>query len=375
MSFKIPGYMKYLMLILFLSSPMLCAQELIRIPLSDGEIVEGRLSIPADRQVKKIVIDVPGSGPCTYENRRKVGSSTVFSFHDYFMNEFAGRGIAYFSYNTRYTVPDTIPPYYDRVDREKFYTCTPGQKVKDLEEIIDFLRNDSRLEACRFILLGWSEGAVIASIAAERSQVPVDAIFLAGAPTDDVYSTIIWQHSGESSMINMCRFFDKNRDGIIQKGEYVNGDPRARARVGNMRFTQLDINNDTVLTADDYRLMLKPRLKDILSAIDRNDDSWLWDSFFRVGSEWIIEHRRLEPNRTRLLKLELPVYIFHGEEDANCPVSGILKIQDQAKKKKKSNLHFYIFPDNDHSLEFLSWVVNDTIPPGIEKLIEQVEKL
>ncbi len=375
MIFKTTRYMKYLLLILFFSGPMLCAQELIRIPLSDGEIIEGRLNIPAGSQVKKIVIDVPGSGPCTYQNRRKVGSSTVFSFHDYFMNEFAGRGIAYFSYNTRYTVPDTIPPYYDRVDREKFCTCTPSQKVEDLEEIIDFLRRDSRLEAYSFILLGWSEGTIIASMVAERRRVAVDAIFLAGTPADDVYSIILWQHSGKSSMINMCRFFDINRDGIIQKDEYVNGDPRARARVGNLQFTRLDINNDTVLTADDYRLMLKPRLDDILSAIERNDDAWIWNSFFRVGSEWIIDHRRLEPNRTRLLKLELPVYIFHGEEDANCPVSGILEIQEEAIRHKKSNLHFYIFPGNDHSLEFLSWVINDIIPPGIEKLIEQVEKL
>ena len=367
--------MKCLLLIFFFSCQGVCAQELISIPLPGGDTIEGRLNIPAGSKLKKIVIDVPGSGPSTYENRRKVGSSTVFSFHDYFMDEFAGRGIAYFSYNTRYTVADTTAPFYDRVDRNKFYSCTPGQKIKDLEEIIDFLRRDGRLEAYRFILLGWSEGAVIASMVAERRRVPVDALFLAGTPADDVYSTILWQHSGESSMINMCKFFDSDEDGIIQRSEYDNGDPRARARAGNLKFTRLDMNNDSVLTADDYRIMLKPRLRELMRAIERKDDKWIWDSYFRTGSRWITEHRAIEPNRTRILRLDLPVYIFHGEDDANAPVIGILEIKEEAEKIKKPNLHFHIFPGNDHSLEFLSWVIKGAIPPGIKMLIEQVEKL
>ena len=361
-------------ILLFLGVLNIQAHEIIHIQSFDGEIIEGRLNIPTDNFKNKIVIDVPSTGPFTYETNRKIGS-LEFTYHDYFLNEFADRGIAYFSYSTRYTVPDSIPPYFDNVDKEKFYSYTPTIKVKDLEEIIKYLRNDKRLATCRFILLGWSEGSIIASLVADRELVPVDALFLAGTPSDDVYSTILWQHSGESSMINLRKFFDNNKDGIIQRVEYDNGDPRAIARMGGATFEQLDMNQDSVLTAEDFSIMLVPRLQQIIFAIENNDNDWIWNNFFRVGAAWINDHRVLEPNKTRLLRLELPVFIFHGTNDANTPVEGILQLQKAARKIQKSNLHFYIIPESDHSLDFLHWVINNTMPTGIMKLIEQIEKL
>ena len=53
----------------------------------------------------KIVIDVPSSGPHTYENRRQIGRSLTVNYHDFFRDELARRGVAYFSYSTRYTAP------------------------------------------------------------------------------------------------------------------------------------------------------------------------------------------------------------------------------------------------------------------------------
>lgn len=367
--------MRITFILLFLGVVNLQAKEILRMPSFDGVIIEGRLNIPAVNFKNKIVIDVPSTGPLTYEIRRKIGRSTVFSFHDYFSDEFDKQGIAYFSYSTRYTIPDSIPPNYDKVDKEKFFSYTPSIKVKDLEEVIKFLRKDKRFATCQFILLGWSEGSVIASMVAERKLVPVDALFLAGTPSDDVYTTILWQHSGAASMINIRKFFDSNKDGIIQRSEYDNGDPRARARLGGLTFGQMDMNNDSILTTEDYRIKLQPRLKIILAAVEKKDDEWIWNSYFRIGTRWIMEHRTLEPNKTRILRLELPVYLFHGTNDANTPVEGILQMQKVAQELNKNNLHFFIFPNVDHTLEFLSWVINDTIPDGIKALFDQVEKL
>jgi pimeloyl-ACP methyl ester carboxylesterase len=251
-----------LFILLVLSSYNLQAQEILRIPSFDDEIIEGRLNVPSIGFIYTIVIDVPSSGPHTYENMRKIGRSLVFKYHDYFQNELAKRGIAYFSYSTRYTMPDsTNPPNYDTVDKEKFFSYTPNVKVKDLEEIIKFLKKDHRLAASKFLILGFSEGALLATLVAERKVVSVDALFLAGTPTDDVYTTMLWQLSGESSMINYRKFFDTNKDSIIQKSEYVNADPRAIARVGGKKFEELDLNNDSVLTAIDFGILLEPYLQ------------------------------------------------------------------------------------------------------------------
>lgn len=366
--------MRTIFIILIFSCINLHAQEIVKITSYDGEIIEGRLNIPPTNFTNKIVIDIPSSGPHTYENMRRVGRSTEFKVHDYYSNEFSKRGIAYFSYSTRYTVPDSIPPYYDRVDKEKFFAYTPSIKLKDLEEVIKYLRNDERLASSQILLLGWSEGAILATLAAERQVVPIDAIFIAGTPHEDVFKTILWQLSGEAAMILFRKFFDINGDGIIQRSEYEEADPRAIARVGGQSFDELDVNRDSVLTAEDFKILAQPRLQEILTAIDNNDDEWIWNSFFRVGTKWIKEHRDLEPNSTRIMKLDLPVYIFHGTDDANTPVAGIMKMKDQAQLMGKNNLHFFIFPDHDHNLEFLSWVVRQSMPEGIEAMFDQVEQ-
>ncbi|MBD3401383.1 hypothetical protein GF420_00690 [candidate division GN15 bacterium] len=351
------------------------AQEILRIPSFDGVELIGRLNMPSDGFAGKIVIDVPGTGPHTYLNRRKIGRSLVFNFHDYFAEEFNRRGIAYFSYNTRYTQPDTIPPTFDKVNREKFFTYTPSIKIRDLEEIVKFLREDPRLQSSRIILLGQSEGAIIAAQLVANGSVPVDALLLCGTPTEDVYSLIQWQLSGESSMINMRKFFDTNGDSVIQKQEYENGDPRALRRVGGASFANLDVNRDSVLTADDFGMQLQPTLEAITSAIENDDDEWIWNNFFRVGTAWIKEHRTLAPNSERILSLDIPVYLFHGEEDANCPVEGIRRLKERAGVTGKTNIHVYTFAEHDHSLEFLAWAIHGAMPEGLQRLFETADSL
>ena len=296
---------------ILIASGLLAVQpyEMLKIQTAGTEVVVGRLSLPSVGFKNVLVIDVPGSGPNTYENRRRIGRTTEVRYHDLFAAEFARRGVAYFSYNTRYTeVDENTPPTFDRVDKARFWTITPAERTQDLESIVRHLRKDPRLARCQVLLLGWSEGSIIASLVAERKQVRIDGLFLAGVPADDAYSTILWQHSGEASMINLRKFFDTDKDGCITRTEYESGDPRARARVGNKTFEDLDVNQDAVLTADDFRLILKPRLQQILSAVERQDDDWIWTNFFRVGSGGSSNTRR--SNRTGL-----------GSRDSICPCS------------------------------------------------------
>ncbi len=349
--------------------------ELLKIQTAGSEVIVGRLSLPSVGFKNVLVVDVPGSGPNTYENRRRIGRTTEVRYHDLFAAEFARRGVAYFSYNTRYTeVDENTPPTFDRVDKAKFSTITPAEKTQDLEYIIRHLKKDPRLAHCRVLLLGWSEGTIIASLVAERKQVPIDALFLAGVPADDAYSTILWQHSGEASMINLRKFFDTDKDGRITRTEYESGDPRARARVGGKTFDDLDVNQDAVLTADDFRLILKPRLQQVLSAVERQDDDWIWTNFFRVGARWIQQHREVEPNRARIPRLDLPVFLFQGTDDASCPVQGVIDIGSRARELGRTSLRTFIIPDHGHSLEFVSWAVTGSLSEGLKILFDQVER-
>jgi pimeloyl-ACP methyl ester carboxylesterase len=88
---------------------------------------------------------------------------------------------------------------------------------------------------------------------------------------------------------------------------------------------------------------------------------------------WIKEHRALEPNRSRILKLDIPVYLFHGSYDANCPVEGVIQIQKKAQELNKQNIHVAIIPECDHTLDFLSWVVTKSVPEGLKTLFDCIE--
>lgn len=82
----------------------------------------------------------------------------------------------------------------------------------------------------------------------------------------------------------------------------------------------------------------------------------------------------VEPNRTRTPRLDLPVFLFHGTDDAHCPVQGVIDIGNRAREGGRTNVRTFIVPDHDHALEFLSWAVTGSLPEGLKILFDQVEK-
>lgn len=144
--------------------------------------------------------------------------------------------------------------------------------------------------------------------------------------------------------------------------------------MGGKSFTELDVNADAVLTADDFQQMLVSYRQQVFAAVDANDNEWIWSSFFRVGAPWIKEHRAIEPNRTRILRLDLPAYLFQGTDDASCPVEGVIALQRRAQELEKRNIHVAVFPGHDHSLEFMAWVVTRAMPDGLKAVFDAIER-
>ncbi len=51
------------------------AGEIVKIKLSDGEVLTGKLELPADSsRVQRLIIYIHGTGPGTYLTRRKIGN-------------------------------------------------------------------------------------------------------------------------------------------------------------------------------------------------------------------------------------------------------------------------------------------------------------
>lgn len=368
----------FIVLVLF-SKTSLFGEEIVKVGLSDGEIIAGRLMLPSnENNVPLLVIFVHGTGPNTYLNKRKIGN-VDFNYFDLFAEEFNKRGIGFFTYNRRGVEIGDKPPYYDEIDSVKYSGYLPEKEAEDLESIISQLRRDERFINSKIALLGSSEGTIISSIVADRKVEKVDALLMFGYANDNLYDIIKWQYSGHASIINLRKYFDFNKDNLISQSEYESADSGAvfgRTRVmRNVSFEALDTDKDSILDYRDFASRTVPYFEYLINMIDSGNDAWIWQNYFRVKCKWLKEHFQLEANKTRLLRIDIPIYIFHGTDDGNVPVEGVYNIQTAFRNASKTNLNCYIFDGHNHDLNYLDWPFERKISEGLNAIFNTSELL
>lgn len=262
---------------------------LLMVKTYDGYTFKGRLSLPESvEEISKLVISIGGAGPTTYND------ALPFEF-------FTDVGIAFFSYNTRGVDLTDAYPFEKTINNHEYMTYLPSNCIEDIRSIIQTLKAIKRLENCKVLLNGWSEGATLAPLFALKYPDMVDALFLCGYSNENLKETQILQCSkieGGSVMLEEC-----------------------------------------------------------FNAIERNDNEWLMS---RMGmmAEWFTESYNLKSNNDLLPKLGLPIYIFNGLLDGFCDVQGVYKIRDTFAQSNKNNLTIHVFDGHGHGLE------TSDCPPG-----------
>lgn len=308
-----------------------------------------------------------------YIFEQKKNGPGYFDYYDYFATEFTKRGIAFFTYNRR-GVDTTNTPSYEKIDREKFKKYLPVIEANDVTDIIKLLRKNRHVKNTKIILLGWSEGSIIAPMVAEKKKNRVSALFLAGYVNESMDSVIRWQFSGKSSMFILRKYFNTNGDLSITRKEYEAETPLAAAGrskvLNNATFEQLDVNKDSLVNARDFGQLVSGNYKSVMDAYGRKDDEWIWKNYFRITTGWMQQHFSLEANKFRMLRVQIPTFIFHGDVDANCDVNGVYDIAKSFRENNKNNLQYFIFTDHDHNLNFSNWITKKEIPEGILKMFE-----
>lgn len=348
-------------------------EEIITITAHDGLKFEGKLRLPEGETSDKLVIYINGSGPNTYDNKRQAGDIT-FNYHDLFAEQFTQKGIAYFSYNTRGVTVGNEAPYFAEIDEAAYQSYLPLNQVKDVEAIIRDLKTDSRLQNAKVILLGWSEGTMIAPLVALSGEVQVDALFLAGYCNETMADILEWQLTGGSSMVNVGTYLDSDGDGTVTKAEY-DADPfQVTAQFG--AFEEMDVNSDGEINQKDFEQMLKDTHDETFRAFDGGDDAWLKENYgVRLTSAWFQAHREIPPNRETMPQLTLPIYIFQGTIDANVPVEQSRDIAEAFRTAGKTNLHFLEFEMHDHDLNYILYPISGTISEGLQAIFDTAKEL
>lgn len=345
----------------------------------DGFILEGKLRLPSSGTAKGLVFFVNGSGPNTYDDMRQFGDDK-FNYHDLFAQQFTDRCIAYFSYSTRGVSPGDEPPLFSEVDEEGYKTYLPRTSASDIAVWTELFSHDVRLGKGGIVLLGWSEGAIIAPYAVLEEKAPVAALVLAGVPIDTMADILDWQLGGEPSMRFYRQYFDTDGDGVVSSGEFAADSYQIVAALGSPVFSFLDIDGDGVLKAGDFQQMLAPYRQQILDAVERDDDAWLKENYsVRLTSGWFKEHgvarskaeAPIIPSNWEMLpRLDIPVFIFHGEDDSNVPASRVRDMEEYLNEQGKKNVHVRIFPDHDHDLNYLLYPARGILSEGITALVD-----
>ena len=345
-------------------------ETLMTVTGQDGVAFDGMLRLPPGEAVGKIVLYVNGSGPNTYANHRNTGD-VEFDYFDLFVKELTDRGIAFFSYNTRGVTPGTEPPYYADIDPAGYSTYLPTNEVGDVEQMIRALKDLPALRGAKVYLLGWSAGTAIAPLVAKAGNVPVDALLLCGYMNDTMEETLLWQQTGGSSMVFYRNYFDTDDSGDITPEEF-DADPHGiRAYLDGIDFKMLDMDENGVLDRRDFEILLADNRAAVLAAFEGGDDKWIQDNYgVYLTSAWYRDYKNIPPNRETLLALDLPIFIFHGELDANVSEQGVYDIEEAFQKAGKTNLTATVFPGADHDLNYVQYVYSGQIPDGIKALLD-----
>lgn len=331
----------------------------------DGCLLHGKLDLPAAGAVSRLVVFVNGSGPNTCDNRRDKGDGTCFNFYDLFGQTLTDRGVGFFRYAARGCTDGESPPFYCDIQRDAYRTYCPDTSACDLEDWIAHLLADPRCKGAKVLLLGWSEGTMIAPMMALRGRAPVSGLLLAGYVNGTLAEILDWQQRGHNELTFYRQYFDADGDGAISRSEFE-ADPQGVAAALGITFQELDLDGDGLLTLADFARRSQQGYRDILRAIEACDDDWLMEHYpVPLTARWFHEHRKLPPNRETLPRLDMPIHIFQGVWDANTPVEDSYAIRDVFARLGKTNLTVHIYPDAAHTLNYERWLYTGEMPQGL----------
>jgi pimeloyl-ACP methyl ester carboxylesterase len=339
--------------------------------VDDGQELFGKLTLPDGDARRPVVMMIQTAEAQTVDSRVQ-GPRGPIDFFDLYRKELAQIGVAFFSYEGRGIRTGDKPPRYVAIDRASFNTSTLDRKVRDAMGAVRMLRTRSDVDPSQVFLKGTSEGTLLAVETATRLPGEIKGLVLSSVVADMREAIKFMMIDG--TFMNHRTFWDTNDDGTITHQEFE-ADRRGVRRAAKIEFSVFDVNGDGVYTIDDLRI----RLKKYVEAVDAGDlvtvGEWLKASAaLELPDGWLKDHFAHPSTWSYLSKLDLPVGIFHGEADANTPVSGVKALERQAIGAGKTRMEFHYFAGEDHSLGGLDYFLRGAPSEGYRELFAYVKR-
>jgi pimeloyl-ACP methyl ester carboxylesterase len=341
----------------------------------DGYPLFGKLTVPATEGRHAVVVHVQTAEGATVDMRRPDGRGGTFDFFDLYRTKLPPMGVAFFSYEGRGIRMGDEPPRYERIDRAVYDTSTLENKVRDVLTAVRVVRDQPGVDPSRILLMGASEGTLIAAEAASRSPAEVHALVLYGVISSTLKDALRYM-AADGRHVWLCTFLDEDKDGRITRAEFDADAKKVRERaLKGVRFEHLDMDGDGAITRGDLRKVRQALLEAIES--EKFDDVYAWARTAAAASiprGWFEDHFAHAPMWSFLAPLTMPVGLFHGTADALTPVDGVRALERTAKKSGKANLEFHYFDGLDHSLGIATYFLAGTVAEGPKAIFEFVEE-
>ena len=337
---------------------------IIRFTARDDTPLEAKLSLPADADGPvPVVYHLHGAGPRNYDNpvaqyKDRDGQLRLYNYYDFYSLELARRGLAFFRMSKRGCAFESSGK--PLIDRSIFSKATPTLLLEDYAKGLEVLRERKEIDPNRIVLAASSEGTTLAPRLARQSPTGIIGLALMSYAADNQHDTLVWQNT-VGPWRNIQKLIPAAEDGSLTKAEYeaaVKTDPSIAPR---LPFEAVDPDKDGIVTAEDMERLVRPRLEALLKAVqDRNDDL-IWHALLNLSSAYLQEGWDGDPNHVTLLKLDIPIAIFHGELDGTTRVEGVHETEAAFRAAGKTNLTVHLYPGHDHDL---NWTIQTAADGG-----------
>lgn len=329
--------------------------RILEFAADDGTPLQAKLTLPAAATAATpVVFFLHGAGARTFDSpflyRDADGKVQIGSYLAYHADELARRGVGLFRMSKRGCTPQPEPPGM-RVDREVFGKTTMALLLDDYAHGLAALRAEPGVDRDRIVLLGSSEGTRLAPQLALRAPDGIIGVAMMAYAADNARKTVEWQNS-IGPWRNIQHLLPAARDGVLTRDEYdaaVKDNP-ALARA--LPLAALDADKDGSLGPQDMARTVRPRLDAILKAVQEQDDDFLWQHLSKLSSAYLRDWWEAEPNLEILLRLHVPLAIFHGALDGSCRVEGVHETAAAFREAGRTDLEVHIYEDGDHDLNW-----------------------
>ncbi len=341
----------------------------------DGYKLDVRLCLPKRGSVHAIVIGVNGSGPQTYTIKRQLPDGSFFNYYDIWAQGFTDRGIGFCSYSQRGVTDADEPPNFVQIHEDEYRQYLPHNAVADVESILKHLRQ--KYPHAALLLLGFSEGTIIATHVALRRIAPIKALLLIGYCGENLRDTLVWQLSGHAILRQWQRFFDYDKKGYITQSDMAEDRYKVCKDIfGDKRFEELDLDGDGKITVSDTRPLSIEHLNHMLRAVEAGDDEWLKNNHgVRLTSSWFREHFSMVPTKSVITRLDLPIHIFAGEYDYMTPIEQARDTKAEFDHLGKTNMILHTFLGHDHDLNALRYLLTGEYSDGMRAVLDTASAL